>query len=750
MRKPPSDQPGWKALRKHGQRIVVLGLMAGVIGLTFGHGLPAQAANEQLLPRMDIRKVEPGARVNVEATQFTFHSDTKVGEATGEVILTYGPYIMVANHVTYDQDDDVLHADGEVRLREPNGNILEAELMDVQNKFRDGFAEKLRLLLTNDATVTADYSRRKDGSVTVFTHAQYTRCKTCVSSNGTPLWQIKAQESTHVVDDHRIYHKNARFELLGFPVFYTPYFSNPDGTKNNQTGFLAPTLSHSQNYGWGYTVPYIISLDPSYDITLMPMFTSQSGPMPRAQWRQKLQSGAYSIDVAGLSEGSNRSDKRGYARAEGQFALNQRWNWGFDLTAETDDTFARAYKVDSRTIVTDQLFVTGLNRDNYVSARAMMFRNLVLDNDNTQGHALPYLQQEYTLPQKILGGDVRFASSFYRVVRKDFVNNLATPTSIFQSTGQSRATNTASWDKTTYSRGGLVLNTYAQLRSDLYQIDETPDGEKDKIFGRLLPSGSVDLRYPWVAAFGQSQHVIAPVAQIVAATDETRRSDIGNEDSHSLSFDSNSLFLHDRFTGLDRYEGGTRANLGLQYSILGNSGKTLRASIGQSYHLAGKNSFDNGSGLENKKSDIVAAVTAQPWSAVAIAYQLRMDPSNYSLLSQEAWLKARFSRLSLSGGYADLAAEPAYGRDNLERQAWISSSLTIYGPWSLFGGAHYDFKNESMIKDFIGVGFDCDCMNIKFYYTENYDSTIDAKKDRSLLFNIELKTLGATDTISPF
>ena len=172
----------------------------------------------------------------------TYDPVTRIATARGRVVITYGPYILVANRVSYDQDDDILRADGNIRLREPGGNILEADLIQLQNKFRDGFAEHLRLLLTNDATVTAEYARRKDGVITMFERAAYTRCKTCVLADGTPLWQIKSRVATHDQQAHEVRHEDMTFEFAGVPIFWLPWFSHGDGTTKRKSGFLTPRL----------------------------------------------------------------------------------------------------------------------------------------------------------------------------------------------------------------------------------------------------------------------------------------------------------------------------------------------------------------------------------------------------------------------------------------------------------------------------------------------------------------------------
>jgi LPS-assembly protein len=58
----------------------------------------------------------------------------KTAVATGNVVLTYGDYVLIARRVTYNQATDTMRAEGEIRMREPGGNILEADVLD----FRTG------------------------------------------------------------------------------------------------------------------------------------------------------------------------------------------------------------------------------------------------------------------------------------------------------------------------------------------------------------------------------------------------------------------------------------------------------------------------------------------------------------------------------------------------------------------------------------------------------------------------------------
>ena len=53
---------------------------------------------------------------------------------------------------------------------------------------------------------------------------------------------------------------------------------------------------------------------------------------------------------------------------------------------------------------------------------------------------------------------------------------------------------------------------------------------------------------------------------MIVRPDEPNIGRFPNEDSQSLVFGDDNLFKVSKFSGWDRIEGGTRANVGLQYS----------------------------------------------------------------------------------------------------------------------------------------------------------------------------------------
>ncbi|HEY7764456.1 MAG TPA: LPS-assembly protein LptD [Aestuariivirgaceae bacterium] len=724
------------------------------------HCIPQQAAALTLPapdlsvdePEFDIQRPPPGTRVQVEAHVLTYNSATRIATARGRVVLVYGPYVMVAENVTYDQNRDLLRATGQIRLREPGGNILEADLLQLQNKFRDGFAEHLRLLLTNNGTVTADYARRQDGVITIFERVTYTTCKTCVMADGTPLWRIRSRIATHDKTRREIRHEDMTFELAGVPVFWLPAFSHTDGTVERRSGFLTPELSVSKDIGVGVTVPYYWALDPSYDLTFLPLITTDQGIMPRAVWRQRTRKGEYFVDGAGIyqlnpdipSPGDRRW--RGSLHTAGKFAINPNWTWGWDATAMSDDTFMRRYDVDSRREIVSEAFITGIDDRNFFRARAMHFRNLIVENSDFSPVALPFVEHDYTFDTPVLGGELGVKSSVYNLYREE--SEITAYPGVVHGEEQSRATTTVHWQRQFISSAGTLATPFAKMRADFYRNEELPDDdlldpEDDHSTSRLLPSAGLDLRWPFVRGTASGQHVVTPVAQFITASDETEEDEIGNEDAINLNFDTSNLFLHQKFSGEDRYEGGTRVNTGVLYSYLMPNGGFLRASLGESFHIAGENSFDDGSGLEGTQSDIVAALAFQPWDHLRFTYQARFDHGELDPAVQDTGIDLAYDSWTLSAGLSDVEAAPAYGRPTDELQAWAYATLPLRGGWSVFGGLRYDFEQDVSTYETFGLAFNCDCLNFRIAYVSNDDEEEgDLDKSHSVLFTVNFKGLG--------
>ena len=725
-----------------------------MLGLAvFGSVLPASAITEKTLIEPNLKMPPKGTKVDVVADKITYDPRSLNAVATGTVRLVYGPFTLVATRVEYNSKTGAFKANGSVVIREPNGNILKADSIDLANKFKTGFAEHVKALLTNNVTITAEYARRFEGEITVYTHATYTACTDCKTRSGHPLWQVVADEATHDNRAHDIHYVNPKLQIGGVTIAAAPYFTYPDPSVKRRSGWLIPDVRFGGAFGAGIAPTYFWALAPDYDLTFRPLLTTRQGPVADVEFRQATATGKYNIRGIGVHQftpltGEDNHDWRGALETEGKFKLDQDWNWGWNGTFVSDRTFLNHYGYDGREIAYNNIYATEIHDQDYVSAQLLNFQSLSTYVDQADlPYAMPYVSGEQVFKDVSFGGDISFDWSAYSLHRDRNSTPYAT---VNHGTDQTRGVLDVNWKTQFTTDNGIVVSPFAKLRNEIYVTDNVPGASStSETTGQILPSTGVDVRMPFISSSEHGQSIITPVFQLISAADQTNVNQWGNEDAITLNFDHTSLFLSDRFTGLDRYEGGTRANIGATYAYYDANGGFVRASLGESVHIAGQNSFVAGSGLSGENSDVVGNIVFQPWSDLSLSYEARMLNDFSALDRQEALASLTFDRISANLGYLNIAAEPNYGR--ILPENWVQGDVKVglEDGWNVFGGLTYDIGYSEITRKTFGLEFDCECMNFKVAYTGTNDPFTHETEDKVIL-SLELATLGKATVAAGF
>ena len=211
---------------------------------------------------------------------------------------------------------------------------------------------------------------------------------------------------------------------------------------------------------------------------------------------------------------------------------------------------------------------------------------------NVLPYAMPFVTGETINRNSPIGGQFDLTWNAYSLKRATSATSATTGvpfTAVDQGTDQTRATSQLNWHEQYYGGVGTVFTPFANIRGDMLTADNVPGAATPSTTAtRLLPEAGFDLRWPFVSQSALGQSVVSPVVQFISSANEGDTTAFGNEDSITLNLDHTNLFLADRFSGGDRYEGGTRADIGIAYSLFANNGGLIRASLGQSLHLAVK------------------------------------------------------------------------------------------------------------------------------------------------------------------
>jgi LPS-assembly protein len=241
------------------------------------------------------------------------------------------------------------------------------------------------------------------------------------------------------------------------------------------------------------------------------------------------------------------------------------------------------------------------------------------------------------------------------------------------------------------------------------------------------------------------------MAQVFVRPDESYVGtlDVPNEDAQSFVFDATTLFERDKFSGYDRIEGGTRANIGFRYSATYDNGWTANGLLGQSYHLAGTNSFaapdlvnaGASSGLETDTSDFVGLFGIGSPLGFSGSVSARLDER--TLETRRAELKAGYTsdRLSVSAKYAFIQAQPLYSFETDRQELSLGASTRFHENWRVFGSGTYDLEKNLLLKDAIGLAYDDECFTYIMTLSESRDRD-SRETSRTIGFNLSFRTLG--------
>ena len=773
--------------------------------------LPAASTRAQMLGSS--ASIPQGKQMLLEADNLVFDRDKDTVTAAGNVQIEYGGNRLVAQRVTYNRTTRRVTASGNVEVLDSKKNHIFADEMDVTDDFRDGFVNALRVETPEKTYMGADSAERAGGAVTIFNRGVYTACAPCEDKpNRPPIWRVKARTIVWNGQSKTIRFLHSRFELFGLPIAYFPQMEIPDPTVKRKTGLLMPNYSFNDKLGFGYTQPFYVALTPTYDITLNPTYYARQGFLGEAEFRQKFNNGSYSVTIAGISQNDpkafertiqgksypnvdsgnpdDRNHKRGMIGSQGKFQINPRWTFGWDVLVQTDKDFAHTYGIQHFTDYyrRNEVYLTGLNDRNYFDLRFMKFKVQENTLSNTSGYdkkqpwVLPSLDYSYTPNESIAGGELTFnanVQSLYRSMLDSWVDANGNPLKNPDGTlvaprvygidgSDSRFTAEVKWRRQFITDLGIVITPSLGLRGDAIYASYS-DASRSAIdlmgadsrinaatdirsnYYRYMATAGLEVAWPIMFSAPGSSHVIEPVAQIFARPDAPYQDTLGipNEDAQSMVFDATSLFDEDKFSGYDRIEGGTRANLGLRYSGSFDNGWGLNGIVGQSFQLAGDNPYaapdlvNAGaySGLQTARSDYVALLGVSTPQRLSFSTAGRFDKDTFEPRRVEVSAGYRGDNFSLATQYAYIESQPLYGFTQDRQQITVGASASVARYWRVFGSTTYDMEYNEMSAKALGVSYLDDCFGFGFTLAQT-TNVLTNEKRTNIGFNISFRTIG--------
>lgn len=703
------------------RQAMLRGLLAGV--LVFSAAAPAAAQDTG----------EPALPVSLVADVITYDRDSKVLTASGNVEVLYQGRVLRADRIVYDEAANQVRAVGGLILTDPAGGVLMAERAELTPDLETGLVSSARLLIAGRMQMAAAEVRRTGGRYDTLYKTIASSCTIC-AENPTPTWALRASRVTRDTEARRMYLENARLELLGVPVALVPRLSIPEPGVERASGFLEPRFQQSDIYGFGIKAPYYKVLGPAADATLTPFVTTDGAVLLEGEYRQRFATGGFdfwgvvAVDD-GLGEGGGFG--RGAFQTTGAFRLSHGFLADFDLSAASDDSFLTQFDYSDTDQLTSFARVRRTRDNEYVGLGTIAFQTLTdVDESIDVPFVLPTFS--YRRLRGYPGETGRFGFS---------LNSLG----ILRETGSNsfRAGAEIDWRRDFRMPHGILASGTAQALIDAYQVWDNPT-LPDGLVVQAAPTLSGEVRWPWVRHTGSADHVIEPIVQAVYVTTLQDQNEIPNEDSRLPEFDETNLFSTNRFPGLDRLETGLRANLGISYTRQDPSGWSAGFTLGRILRADPVDEFAEGTGLDGRWSDYVAAVSVDfAWGLTAVnrslfdtGFGFRRNELGIAYQGEFGAMRAAYVYLAENDSDALLGPQPETNEISLDARYRVRPNWEVRGLW------RYDAATGSNLRAGGGITYGNECAEFNLSVSRRYTSSDNVPPSTSIGFSLRLAGIG--------
>jgi LPS-assembly protein len=735
-------------MRARTMRFALMALPLAAPVLTAGH---ARAQLAALSGQTGGGKPTQSDPVTFTADSVEYDKDKSLVTATGHVEAWQNGHILRADKITFDRNTGVAAATGHVVLLEPDGEVMFADYAEMQNNMQDGILKDMSAVLQQNGRMVANGGQRTGGAINELSKVVYTTCNLCAKDpTRPPLWQIRASSAVQDTEHKKIEYRDATLEMYGIPVAYFPYFWHADPSVKRESGLLPPLVGSSSHLGAFYGQPYYWVIDGQSDATFLPMMTTETGPQLDVEYRRHFNDGILNVNV---SSGYVDQRLQGSLSATGQFALDDTWRWGFVINRASSSDYVRDYSAvtgltGASTILGSQVYIEGFGDGSYARLDTRFYQSLTSAlNSTSLPIVLPRYEYSYVGTPDSLGGRFSVSTSDFNVVRSVGANtrraNLTTEYEV-PFTGLLGD----QWKVTLHGDAAA----YDVIRLDQYPVYSATRSDNT---ARALPQLGIEVHWPFARDSGAwGSQMIEPIVQVILAPQagDSQLTRYPNEDSLDFEFTDANLFGFNRFPGIDRLEGGSRANVAFHGAwYLG--GTTFDGLIGQSYRTDKDNLFPEASGLHDQVSDLVGRLSFAPTPWIDITYRTRLDKTSLATHFADATATIGVPKFHVSGGYIytnfnpytyyDQVAPPPTGNPYYFPRNEVSISVgSNWGNYRFSGYARRDVSANQMVGWGGDAIYEDECFIFDLKVFRRYTSLNGDTGSTTVLFLLTFKTIG--------
>ena len=548
----------------------------------------------------------------------------------------------------------------------------------------------------------------------------------CKKREKCPPWEMRADEIKHDKNKKIIYYKNASLKVYDQKVFYFPKFFHPDPTVKRQTGFLIPRLQDNSVTGLSLKLPYFIALAENKDITLSPRFFNDDKFLLQSEFRQQNKNSDHIADISQFISNEKSSKGHLFYNLKKNYQSKNFDDIELDIKLEqvTDDTYLKAYKIESPIINSTSSLINSVGIDLYKENQTIS-TNLDVYEDLSKTNNDRYEYVPNFSFSKIISDNYSFRSSGYyknyntNITEKVIINSLE-----FNSISK-------------YFDNGLVNENKFQVKNVNSEAKNSKKF-KNKDTSSLVPTFQTNYTFPLQKQSEKFSKIITPKFSLKVSTPHTK--DVSKDD---VKINYDNIYNINRL-GLDEInEGGISATYGYEYTKIDKSNLNQKIKFGfaNNLRLSQNKDLPANTNLGDKVSDFVGLIEYNPNENIKLDYNFSLKNNladqNYEIFGFEYYLKNLSTKFEyLNENNSNL--KTSYLQNETRYTFNDNNSL-------IFQTRENKEKNFTEYYNLI-YQYQNDCLTAGVEYNKEYYSDQDLKPSENLFFKISIIPFGGFNT----
>ncbi len=706
--------------------------------------IPARAHAQEPVGLPAAEQTESEA-VLLEADLLTENQDENTIIAEGNVQVRHQGRYVRSDTLTYDLDTHVILARGDVQMVGPDGAITYADELQLDESLGVGLATNLRARMADNGVLAARTAVRRGPGRNELSQVIYTSCPICEEGDRPPTWALRARRAVQDQENRIISYRATTLEIAGVPVLFLPYFAHPDPSAGPSSGFLAPDIGRNRRLGAFYEQPYYWRISPSQDMTLSARVHGNVNPLFGIDYRKRFWSGEVSFDASITqeqdfnSEGETFGDEstRGHIFGNGEFRVNDYWDWGFGLERISDDLYLRRYGISGagetrgpyvgdQARLVSQLYAMGQNENSYSSLSFISFQGLrETDSSDLMPLIVPSAEYERMFEDPWLHGQIRWTTNTAVLTRSEGGDT-------------ARVSSGLSYRSSHVVGPGLLLSPFAQARGDYFRVDNTTN--PDESFGRSVGLAGAEISWPLMRPGEVIDLIVEPIVMAAYGSEGGDDPRIVNEDSIAFELDDSNLFRPNGAPNYDLWEPGGRVSAGVRVTAQGANGQNANLIFGRRWRDEAAPGFAPATNTGARASDYVAAGELDLGRSFGAVVRARIDDRNFDIQRLDAEVRTALWRIEAYGRY--FRVDESLTAGDPTEELITSVGVQLVRGWRVQFGVRRDMDSDVNLSQELRAIYEDDCTFLELAYTRS--ETIDRQLGPNEGFQIRvgLRTLG--------